>query len=359
LFDGISCGRVALENAGYAVSAYEAFEIDKYARAIARYNFPDTRHHGDVLDAEFNKFLDYDIVMGGSPCTFWSIAKSNREVDKSGKGWKLFMRFVEAVRIINPRFFFYENVASMPAPIKEFISEEFGYEPILINSALVSAQQRKRLYWTNIKGIIQPADKGILLKDILESGIPYQEKSHCLTATYNGAEIKNSLERKQRTMIAEPITVGEEIGAALRTRTDENGSFKRLEVRKDGKQNALTTVRTDSIVCVPIRVGQIGTGGQGSRIYSVQGKTISLMANGGGRGAKTGLYKIDLPDGDYIIRKLTPIEAERCQTLPDNYTAFGIDDAGKTVNISNTQRYKAIGNGWTVDVIAYVISHVN
>ena len=392
LFDGISCGRVALDRAGYAVLAYKAFEIDKYARAISRYNYPHIVCHGDVMDADFREFADYDLVMGGSPCTFWSIAKHNREIDKDGVGWKLFMRFVEAVWRVQPRYFLYENVASMPASIKEYISDELGCEPILINSALVSAQQRKRLYWTNIKGIAQPHDKGILLKDILESGVPYQDKGYCLTATYGNAEFKDCIEKSKRTMVAEPIALSDksqtilstlhkenalsmvkrqktglfvaeavdanEVGAALRTRADENGSFKRLEVRDDGKLNALTTVQTDSVICLPIRVGTIGTGGQGNRIYSVHGKTVSICANGGGRGAKTGLYKINLPDGDYTVRKLSVVEAERCQTLPDGYTAHGIDDNGNTVKISNTQRYKAIGNGWTVDVIAHILSHM-
>lgn len=171
LFDGISCGRVALGRAGIAVNSYEAYEIDKYARAVSRYNYPDIRQHGDVLTANFSRFQGYDLVMGGSPCTFWSIAKINREVDKDGIGWQLFMRFVEAVRIIRPHYFLYENVASMPASIKAYISEELGCEPVLINSALVSAQHRKRLYWTNIEGITQPEDKGILLRDIIESGM--------------------------------------------------------------------------------------------------------------------------------------------------------------------------------------------
>ena len=387
LFDGIACGRVALERAGIAVSRFVAFEIDKYPRSISRYRYPDIIHGGDVLEADFSKFAGYDLVMGGSPCTFWSIAKANREVDKDGMGWKLFMRFVEAIQQIRPRYFLYENVASMPKEIKAFISEELGCEPILINSALVSAQQRKRLYWTNIPNITQPDDRGILLRNILESGLAYQDKSHCMVASYPGAEFKNSITRKQRTMVAEPITlrpkaqtlcaqfykenvkslitrnkrgllVAEEVGAALRTREDEAGKFKRLEVRHDGKLNAITTGQTDSVVCSPIRVGEIGKGGQGSRIYSVQGKTVALMANGGGRGAQTGLYKVDLPDGDYTIRKLTPIETERCQTLPDTYTAFGVDDSGKEVKISNTQRYKAIGNGWTVDVIAHILKNM-
>lgn len=390
LFDGISCGRVALDRLGIAVSSYEAFEIDKYAKAISRYNYPDIRQHGDVLGADFSQFIGYDLVMGGSPCTFWSIAKANREVDKDGIGWRLFMRFVEAVRIIQPSFFLYENVASMPANIKSYISEELCCEPVLINSALVSAQHRKRLYWTNISDISQPEDRGILLKDIIESGLACREKSYCIDASYYKGGSKTRLDNQsgKRQMVYEPVTLADksqtilstlykenalsmlkrgktglfvaqeigEVGAALRTREDEAGRFKRLEVRNDGKLNALTTTLTDSVVCSPIRVGEIGAGGQGNRIYSVHGKTIALMANGGGRGAKVGLYKIDLPDGDYVVRKLTPIEAERCQTLPDNYTAFGINDIGKTVNISNTQRYKCIGNGWTVDTIAHILS---
>jgi len=352
LYDGISCGRVALERAGYAVSHFAAFEIDKYPRSISRYQYPDITHHGDVLTADFNQFKGYDLVMGGSPCTFWSIAKAGREVDKDGMGWKLFMRFVDAVREVQPRYFLYENVASMPKAIKAYISEELGCEPILINSALVSAQQRKRLYWSNIPNITQPVDRSILLKDILEpEQLTLKDKSPTLCAQFYKENVKSLVTRKKHGLI-----VAEEVGAALRTRGGGDERGKRLEVRRDGKLNALTTAPTDSVVCAPVRVGVIGSGGQGSRIYSVHGKTASLMAHGGGHGAKTGLYKIDLPDGDYAIRKLTPIEAERCQTLPDNYTALGTDDSGKEVKISNTQRYKAIGNGWTVDVIAHILS---
>lgn len=388
LFDGISCGRVALELAGITINQYVAFEIDKYAKSISRYNYPNIIQCGDVLNADFTVFSDYDMVIGGSPCTFWSIAKNNREVDKSGMGWKLFMRYADAIRQIKPRYFLYENVASMPNNIKEYISQELGVSPILINSALVSAQHRKRLYWTNIQDIHQPNDKGILLQDILETGLACREKSYCIDACYykGGNHSSPNKQSGKRCMVYEPIFLYEELqssstinykekalsmlncdktglfcvpmGAALRTRDDEAGRFKRLEVRNDGKVNALTSVITDSCICEPVRVGTIGKGGQGDRIYSVRGKSVSITANGGGLGAKTGLYKIDLPDGDYIVRKLTPIEAERCQTLPDNYTAFGIDDKGRTVKVSNTQRYKCIGNGWTVDVIAHILSNI-
>lgn len=355
LFDGISCGRLAFDRAGIKVGSYSAFEIDKYAKAVSCYNYPDIKHYGDVLEADFSEFLEADFVIGGSPCTFWSIAKNNRETDKNGIGWKLFMKFIEAVKIIKPKYFLYENVASMPKNIKEYITEEFQTEPIMINSALVSAQQRKRLYWTNIRNVIQPDDKGIFLKDILESGITVREKSLCIDACYYKG-VNHSLSGKQSTkrgMVYEPVV---SVGAALRTREEKTGKFKRLEVRKDDKLNSLTTVLTDSMVCQPIRVGTVGKGGQGERVYSVYGKTVCISANGGGKGAKTGLYEVDLPDGDYIIRKLTPVEAERCQTLPDNYTCFGIDDMGRKIKISNTQRYKCIGNGWTADVIAHILS---
>jgi DNA (cytosine-5)-methyltransferase 3A len=288
---------------------------------------------------------------------------------------------VEAVRQIKPHFFIYENVASMPHNIKAYISEELGYEPILLNSALVSAQHRKRLYWTNIQGITQPEDRGILLKNILEKSHAAYKKSYCLEPChFSGGSPPRfepiALADKSQTILATlykenalsmvkrgktglfcafPV---DDMGAALRTRADENGSFKRLEVRGDGKQNALTTVQTDTVICSPVRVGSYATGGQGNRIYSVHGKSVSFMANGGGRGGKVGLYKIDLPDGDYIVRKLTVNEAERCQTLPDDYTALGIDDNGKTVNISDTQRYRTIGNGWTVDIITHILNHM-
>ena len=302
LFDGISCGRLALERANLLVERYDAFEIDKYAIAVSKNNFPDIVHHGDVFKGDFKKFKGYDLLIGGSPCTYWSVAKKGRETTADGEGFRLFMEFVRALKESQCRYFIYENNYSIHQNIKAEISEKLGVQPIIINSALVSAQNRKRCYWTNIPSVIQPQDKGILLKDILESGIGWKDKSYCMTASYNGAVFRNTLERKQRTMVAEHVIK-------------------------------------------PIRVGEYGKGGQGQRIYSVYGKSVSLTANGGGQGAKTGLYKIDLPDGDYIIRKLTPVEAERLQTLPDNYT----------MGISNTQRYKCIGNGWTVDVIAHIL----
>ena len=361
------------------MECYDAFEIDKYAVTVSERNYPDIVHHGNVFDGDFTQFKGYDLLLGGSPCTYWSIAKKGRETTSDGMGFKLFMEYVRALRESECRYFLYENNYSIHQNIKDEISNYLGVEPIMINSALLSAQNRKRCYWTNIPNITQPDDLGIMLADVLENGVPWQDKSYCMTASYDGAVLYNTLERKQRTMVAIPVNtvngkshtvpatyykagtnlfpsfhaensrqkIAVPVGAAQRGRY--NGGDKteqHIEVRDDGKSYCLTTVQKDTLVCAPIRVGQYGKGGQGQRIYSVRGKSVTLSANGGGQGAKTGLYKIDLPDGDYIIRKLTPIEAERLQTLPDNYTA----------GISNTQRYKCIGNGWTVDVIAHIIS---
>ena len=340
LFDGISCGMLALQRAGIPVECYDAFEIDKYAVTDSKRNFPVIVHHGNVYDGDFTQFKGYDLLLGGSPCTYWSIAKKDREIDCNGEGFRLFKEYVRALEESGCKYFLYENNYSVHQNIKDEITRVLGVEPIMINSALVSAQNRKRCYWTNIPNVVQPEDKGILLADILENGMPWQDKSYCMTASYDGAVIYNTLERKQRTMVAVPV------GAAQRGRyVDGEKTEQHIEVREDGKSNCLTTVQKDSLVCSPVRVGHYGKGGQGQRIYSVVGKSVTLSANGGGQGAKTGLYKIDLPDGDYVIRKLTPVEAERLQTLPDNYTA----------GISNTQRYKCIGNGWTVDVIAHIL----
>ncbi len=335
LFDGISCGRVALERANKVVECYYASEIDKYAESISKNNYPDIIRLGDVREIDFSQLIGkIDLIIGGSPCQDLSIAKQNRQ-GLSGEKSGLFWKFVEAVETIKPKYFMLENVASMSKENKELISKTLGIEPILINSALVSAQQRKRLYWCNWQTDL-PEDKGILLQDILETGEAWNDKSHCLTANYTGAYFPHDFLRHQRQMVAEPV------GCALRSRDHK----KRLEVRKDQKANAMTSARTDSLICSPVRLGSLGKPSQGNRVYSIKGKSVCLSAQSGGKGAKTGLYKIDLPDGDYMVRKLSPLECERLQTLPEGYT----------IGVSNTQRYKSIGNGWTVDVIAHLFS---
>lgn len=206
LFDGISCGRVALERAGIPVKRYVAYEIDKYAIQVSEKNYPEIEHKGDVFDADFKDYQGFDLLLGGSPCTYWSIAKNNRETTPDGIGGQLFMQYVRALKESGCRWFLYENNYSIHPNIKAFISEQLGVEPIMINSALVSAQTRKRCYWTNIPGVEQPQDLGIVVDDILiGGGRSYTDKAYCLTASYSGACLWNSLERHQRSMVAMPL----------------------------------------------------------------------------------------------------------------------------------------------------------
>lgn len=312
LFDGISCGMVALERAGVPIERYVAYEIDKYAIQISKKNYPNIEHRGDVTTADFKEFKGFDLLIGGSPCTYWSIAKNNREITPDGVGGKLFMNYVKALKESECKYFLYENNYSIHKNMKSFISEQLGVQPIMINSALVSAQHRKRCYWTNIPNISEPENCGILLKDILVSDA---DKYECPVITSHYRDVINKMNPEKSYCLCA------------------------RDCKGFGKQSM-------NGVLTPIRIGSFGNGGQGQRIYSVNGKSVSLSANGGGQGAKTGLYKVDLLDGDYVIRKLSPIEAERCQTLPDNYTE----------GISDTQRYKCIGNGWTVDIIVHILN---
>lgn len=338
LFDGISCGMVALERVGIKVDRYAAYEIDKYAIQVSKKNYPQIEHKGDVFDANFKEYKGFDLLIGGSPCTYWSIAKNNRETTPDGIGGQLFMQYKRALDESGCKYFLYENNYSIHQNIKEFISEQLGVEPIMINSALVSAQTRKRCYWTNIPNVTQPDDLGIMLADVLDNGVPWQDKSYCAKSSYHPT-FKDNLEKHGNPLIAEQIAVN-----------DESGKSRTVKAQY-GRTAFANAVRTDHFgaTMVAVRLGNIGnTTAQANRVYSVKGKSVCLQSQAGSGGAKTGLYKIDLPDGDYIIRKLTPIETERLQTLPDNYTA----------GISNTQRYKCIGNGWTVDVIAYIFKYL-
>lgn len=317
------------------------------------------------------------LLIGGSPCTFWSIAqKNNRETEAEGLGWELFKNYLIAKEKFKPDFFLYENNKSAAGAIKDQISRELGVDLMYINSALVSAQNRQRFYAFNWE-VEQPEDRGILLRDILESGESFYEaqggKSHCLQATYYkcaenpfssfGAETR-------RTRIAEPVAVDLQV---VGRKLNKDGVFERSwEARTDGKSSCVTTVDSRRMIAEPIRIGDIGSTSQAHRVYSCDGKSVTINVGGGGQGGKTGLYTcpgtgfeknvylvanglitikdkqypIKLEDGLYIIRKLTPIECERLQTLPDNYTAA----------VSNTQRYKGLGNGWTAEVIIHILN---
>lgn len=252
-FDGAGIGLLSLKRAGIPVEKYYASEVDKYAIQVAKKNHPEIIHVGDVKQCYARNFPKIDLLIGGSPCQDLSIAKANREGLKGARSG-LFWHFVRLLRTMKPRYFLLENVASMSKEDNAKITEIMGVEPILINSALVSAQQRKRMYWTNIPGVKQPEDKGMLLKDVLENGVAMDLKSRAIISSAGRTTEREYLKKKQGTMV----------------KTNDGLAF----------------------------------------------------------------------------RKLTPVECERLQTWPDNYTG----------GVSNTQRYKIIGNGWTADVIVHIFS---
>ena len=290
LFDGISCGMVALERAGIPVERYVAYEIDEDAINVSKSNYPQIEHNGDVFEA---KYIDgkFDLLIGGSPCTYWSIAKAGnngekgeRETTASGLGWDLFSQYMRALKEAKPKYFLYENNASMSDEIRECISKELGCEPIEIDSADFSAQHRHRLYWTNIP-IEEWTKSELVFDDIIDNDTHYKYRN---------------FEKYKDT----------------------------VKVSKDG-----LSVRFDT--------SGKGQYGQANRAKKTNQKWNTLPASG--------QDKNDIWVDDYISRHITPIEAERLQTLPDNYTEILSSEAKRT---------KVCGNGWTVDVIAHIFAGV-
>ena len=273
------------------MNKYYASEIDKYAIKITQSNYPDTIQLGDVREIDFTQFIgEIDLVIGGSPCQDLSIAKADRKgLDGSRSG--LFFKFVEAIETIKPKYFLLENV-KMAEKWKNVITKTLGVEPIMINSNLLSAQNRPRLYWTNIPGVSEPEDKGLFIKDVLDD--EYTEKE---------VLSQKIIDRYQ------PI---------------ENSSY------------AIGTTKPE-----------FRTIGQRDYVFGDDNKMGCLTATD---------YKQPkqvLHNG--VLRKISPIEAERFQTLTDNYTQYGkFGDEIKP--ISNTKRFEVIGNGWTVDIISWILS---
>lgn len=337
LFDGIAGARQALKELDIDCNYY-AVEVDKFAIKVAKANHWDIEHLGpnnyicDVKDflckeweghpKEIQDIVDYtkhkemfvendvDLLIGGSPCQDLSIANKERK-GLQGERSGLFYEYLRILNETKPKYFILENVNSMAKAAKETITKElFNIEPIMINSALVTAQQRKRLYWVGklVDGkyrqvkIEQPEDKKIYLKDVIEEGVVDRDKSYCITGNIGRTNQRMYFEKNQGQLV-----------------------FNK-----------------------PNRIGQINKGCQGDRIYSVNGKSIALSANSGGKGDKTGLYKIDLLDGECRIRKLTPTECCRLQGFPDDYVSM----------VSKTQGYKALGNSFTVPVIKHLIKSI-
>ena len=314
----MACGMLAMQKAGVKVDTYTAYEIDKYAIQTATHNFPMIKEYGDVFSADFTQYKDIDYIIGGSPCTYWSIAqKNNRETEASGLGWELFSQYVRALNDVKPKFFIYENNKSMSSAIRENITKTFGFEPICINSALVSAQNRNRLYWVGKRNddgtyskvdVKQPEDRGIFLKDILDNGydLTVNDKSWTLTASYNGAVPWNTIERCQRNIVAEPVCIQEQVYGR---KVQNDGSYdRRYEARKDNKSGTLTGTMRQNAIAEPvtdaIRVGSLPrpngelSTSQAMRIYSTESKSVNLVSGGGGMGGKTGLYAVPVKVGE-------------------------------------------------------------
>lgn len=282
LFDGISCGYLALERAGIEITSYYASEIDKHATAVSYKNYPSIIRLGDINTFSSQWPKGIDLVMGGSPCQGFSFAGKQTAFDDPRS--KLFFKFVEIVSHYGPKYFLLENVR-MRQECQDVISKCLGVAPICINSSLVSAQNRVRYYWTNIPNIRWPVDKGLVIKDVLEDTILPPD----MTKTYVHKENNSSL--------------GLILGGLA-------SNIKGHESRR--------------------------------RVYRVEGKAPTLLAASGGQSEP----KIVIDDKYY--RKVTPLECERLQTLPDNYT----------LGASNAQRYKMLGNGWTVDVLAHIFKEM-
>ena len=286
LFDGISCARVALDRAGIKVDNYYASEIDKYTMQISAKNYPDIVQVGSVVDFHPTPLIcgQIDLMVGGSPCQDLSIAKKDRK-GLAGERSGLFWEYVRILKEVKPKYFILENVNSMPKEAKAIITETLRVEPIMINASLVSAQNRKRLFWAGrLVGdkyeqveITQPEDRGILLKDILEKEVDEGFFIKAVGVINQGKKVVKDLEKSHSLMAR--------------------------DYKGFGNQE-MTGIQ---------RIGQIGKGGQGN------------------------------------IRKLTPIECERLQGLEDNFTE----------GVSNSQRYKALGNGFNADVIAHILSFIN
>ena len=333
LFDGMSCGQIALDQLGVKVDNYYASEIDKYAIKVTQKNYPNTKQIGSVTEVKGKDLPKIDLIICGSPCQGFSFA--GKQLNFNDPRSALFFQFVRLLRECKPKYFLLENVR-MKKEYQEIISEYLGVEPVMINSALVSAQNRVRLYWTNIAGIEQPKDKGIVLKNILEDVVndEYNAGQHLLDGYKGGDQLNpnyksqaNTIHRdKTATLCAgthgysngyvekpyshrEPKVlcgriVGRKINPNTGKRDDYNPDLKaeqRLEPRLDEKSGTLTTVQKDNVV-------------------------------------------ITHP----TYRKLTPLECERLQTVPDGYTS----------GVSNTQRYKLLGNGFTVDVIKHILQEM-
>lgn len=382
-FDGMACAYIALTEEGHIIDKYVAYEIDEYAIKTSTNNIPMIEHRGDVFDANFNEFANFDWVMFGFPCTKFSVAqKKDREVQPySGLGWDLFIQGWRAVKEVKPKYFLIENNYSMAKPVQDEISRIIGFEPIMIDAAKLSAQTRKRIYWCGIRqpdgtygkaNIPQPEDNGLLLKDVLDYN--FKELSE-KEINYMVGDTKGKYSDRW-TYLQKP---GEKDKACCLTANIHKGVPYNIVAQP---------VECIQVGALPRPDGELSTS-QGFRIYAIEGKSVTLKGNAGGAGGKTGLYAIPvefdgeipaeascmsegktynvyevkdkkitvkgrqypikLVDGFYIIRKLTVDECKRLQGIPDWYDMTAV---------STTRALQQLGNGWCVPVIQHLIKYM-
>ena len=395
-FDGLSGGQIALEKAGIKVNQYFASEIDKFAIAVAKYNYPNTIHLGDVKMIDAAALPRIDLMLAGSPCTDLSFAGLGKGLVE-GEQSSLFFDWWRLVQQLKPKYIFLENVR-MKKEYKTMISELLGFDPVAINSALVSAQNRHRLYWLGVRDgdtykaipIEQPEDRGIILADILEQGLddtwtlsnqaqdrarnnprsraftPDQEKSGALLSN----QYKQSTDGLYACVKGGRIVNRRKIDGVRKDNQLDLPLEAYLEGRQDDKSNCLSTVQKDNVL-----IYQQPRGWNKGGYKAKDGKTPSLTTSSwehnnhlvsqirdkskavrvGGRGSYD-RHEWDSVD-ELHWRKLTPKECARLQTVPDNYCIMGNFD-GVVKPVSKSQQYKMLGNGWTIDVIAHILEGI-
>lgn len=377
LFDGLSCGQIALNRLGIKYDNYFASEIDKYAIKVTQSNYPNTIQLGDVTGVSGATLPKIDLLIGGSPCQGFSVAGKKLNFDDPRS--KLFFEFVRLLKECKPKYFLLENV-KMKKEYEDIITDFLGVQPIHINSALVSAQNRSRLYWTNIglqqeglfgdlkSSITQPEDKGIMLKDIV-----HENNDELLRVKVPNFNVNPS----GNGMNGDVYSIEKD---KSRTLTTNKGEGQKISVCI--AKYIVPFDQTLQILSKEVQSGKVGyyrKDSQANRVYFIHGKAITLTGEIGGGAAKMGQYLFGCLTPDRIekrqegqrfsegkkfytltaqdkhgvliegyIRKLTPIECERLQTVEDNYTN----------HVSDTQRYKMLGNGWTVDVICHILNYI-
>jgi len=374
LFDGMSCGQQALERAGLPVTEYYASEIDKHAISVTMHNYPNTIQLGSVVNVDGYALPPIDLLIGGSPCQSFSFAgkrkgmatKCETEIltlehylELKAEGYEfegqsyLFWEYMRLLHEVKPRYFLLENV-EMGEKWERVLSKAIGVNGIHINSALVSAQNRKRIYWTNIGHvpgglfgdlvctIKQPKDKGIMLKDILEKEVDQKyylsEKAIAKIGRYDNGKRQFDDTEKSSCLNAGYSKIGRDNQFIVHNTMPRSGDPTKGGTghlsRTDGKTYCLTSVQKDNLV---FKFRQ-------DTPNEINGKKDCLRANAGGVLRGVGIY-----ESQSCIRRLTPTECERLQTVKDGYTA----------RASDSQRYKMLGNGWTVDVIVHILSYIN